>query len=229
MPRAFFSYLFGGSDLPAHELRQLQLLAHERRYRPGQEIFRAGELSDAVFGLSRGVVSHSRHLPDGRRQVIRFGIPGEFLGVPLAVQHTVSARAIGEVAVCRFRRDDFFKFAFDHPGIMGLLVKAVTCQFEQAQSHILLLGSGTAEEKTAAFLLTWRNRLADSHDPSVSLPLPRRGEIADYLGLTIETVGRMLTRFEGRNLIQVVLDGVKLLDTEQLELISRPFEHAKEA
>jgi len=229
MSRAFVPCLFG-LDLDSYEMREVQKLARQRLYRSGQEIFVAGDLTEAVFTLSRGVVGHSKLLPDGRRQVLGFRLPGEFLGTPFAVRHTQSAHAIGEVAIWRFRRDEFFDLVDGNPSIMWLCLKAVTRQLEQAQDHMLLLGSGTAEEKVASFLLTWRNRFSGSQDLSVKVPLPmRRGEIADYLGLTLETVSRTLTRFERKNFIEVAAAGVTLLDMRQLELIARPFEHVREA
>ena len=229
MSRAFYPCLFG-LDLDSYEMREVQKRARQRLYRSGQEIFVAGDLTEAVFTLSRGVVGHSKLLSDGRRQVLGFRLPGDFLGTPFAVRHTLSAHAIGEVAIWRFRRDEFFDLVDGHPSIMWLCLKTLTRQLEQAQDHILLLGSGTAEEKVASFLLTWRNRFAGSQGFSVKVPLPmRRGEIADYLGLTLETVSRTFTRFERKNFIEVAAAGATLLDIRQLELIARPFEHVRDA
>jgi CRP/FNR family transcriptional regulator, anaerobic regulatory protein len=90
-----------------------------------------------------------------------------------------------------------------------------------AQEHMLLLGRRTAEEKVAAFLVGWRERLAHIGDnrQTISLPMSRQ-DIADYLGLTIETVSRTLTRFEREKMLVIVTGGVRLLDTDRAEALA---------
>jgi CRP/FNR family transcriptional regulator, anaerobic regulatory protein len=115
MPRAFFPTLFCGATADPLELRELQKLATLVYFRPGRTIFSEGELADSVFGLSQGVVRLYKLLPDGRRQVLVFALPGDFLGMPLADRHSFSADAIGEVALCRFPRDELTKFIQSSP------------------------------------------------------------------------------------------------------------------
>jgi CRP/FNR family transcriptional regulator, anaerobic regulatory protein len=90
-----------------------------------------------------------------------------------------------------------------------------------AQEQMLLLGRRTAEEKVAAFLVGWRERLAHIGDnrQTISLPMSRQ-DIADYLGLTIETVSRTLTRFEREKMLVIVTGGVRLLDTDRAEALA---------
>ncbi len=215
-----FPILFGGDGLDPHEMGELQRLAVPAFFQSGQTIFFAGETVDTAYGLSRGIVSHSILLSDGRRQVLGFALPGDFLGIPCADQRTASAQAIGEVAVCRFRRKDLAKFIQASPNMAGLMTRFSTRQLEQAQDQMLLVGRGTAQEKILVFLLRWHDRLALlTGGSSHIVPLPmRRGEIADYLGLTIETVSRTLKKLEQKNVIRVVSNGVELLNMNQTKL-----------
>ena len=221
MPRAFFPTLFCGATPDAHELRELQRLATQVYFRAGKTIFSEGELANSVFGLSQGVVRLYKLLPDGRRQILAFALPGDFLGMPLADRHKFSADAIGEVALCRFSRDDLTKFIQSSPGIMRLLIEFSIRELDMAQDHLLLLGNGSAEEKIAVFLVSWRNRLARLSAFSETVPLPmRRQDIADFLGLKLETVSRTLAKLEQKNVIRIVPNGVFLTGLAQTLLVT---------
>jgi CRP/FNR family transcriptional regulator len=221
MPRAFFPTLFCGSTSNVPELRELQKLATQVYFRSGRTIFAEGEVADNVFGLSQGVVRLYKLLPDGRRQVVAFALPGDFLGMPLAERHNFSADAIGEVALCRFSRDELTKLILSNPSMMRLIIEFVTRELDMAQDQLLLLGNGSAEEKVATFLVSWRNRLARLSVFSETVPLPmRRQDIADFLGLKLETVSRTLARLEQKNAIRVVPKGVFLTGLEQALIVT---------
>jgi CRP/FNR family transcriptional regulator len=197
MSRAFFATLFCGATANAFELQELQRLATPIHFRAGKTIFSEGEPADSVFGLSQGVVRLYKLLPDGRRQILAFALPGDFLGMPLAERHNFSADTIGEVILCRFSRADLTKFIESSPNIMRLMVEFATRELDMAQDQLLLLGNASAEEKVAIFLVSWRNRLARLSVFSETVPLPmRRQDIADFLGLKLETVSRTLAKFE---------------------------------
>jgi CRP/FNR family transcriptional regulator, anaerobic regulatory protein len=221
MPRAFFPTLFCGSTSNVPELRELQKLATQVYFRSGRTIFAEGEVAANVFGLSQGVVRLYKLLPDGRRQVVAFALPGDFLGMPLAERHNFSADAIGEVALCRFSRDELTKLILSNPSMMRLIIEFVTRELDMAQDQLLLLGNGSAEEKVATFLVNWRNRLARLSVFSETVPLPmRRQDIADFLGLKLETVSRTLARLEQKNAIRVVPKGVFLTGLEQALIVT---------
>ena len=128
-------------------------LATQVYFRSGKTIFSERELADTVFGLSQGVVRLYKLLPDGRRQVVAFALPGDFLGMPLARRYSFSADAIGEVALCRFSRDELTKFIQSSPSIMRLMIEFAIRELDMAQDQLLLLGNGSAEEKVAMFLV----------------------------------------------------------------------------
>lgn len=221
MPRALFPTLFCGTAADALELRELQRLATQVYFRSGRTIFSERELADTAFGLSQGVVRLYKLLPDGRRQVLAFALPGDFLGMPLAERHNFSADAIGEVALCRFPRDDLAKFIQSSPNIMRRIIEFAIRELDMAQDQLLLLGNGSAEEKVAMFLVGWRNRLGRIAAFSETVPLPmRRQDIADFLGLKLETVSRTLARLKQKNAIRVVPKGVFLTGLEQTLLVT---------
>jgi CRP/FNR family transcriptional regulator len=231
MPRAFFPTLFCGVAVNAIEVRELQRLATQVYFHAEKTIFSEGEPADTVFGLSQGVVRHYKLPPDGRRQVLAFALPGDFLGMPLADRHNFSADAIGEVSLCRFSRDDLAKFIQSSPNIMRLIIEFATRELDMAQDQLQLLdmaqdqlqllGNGSAQERVAIFLVSWRNRLARLSAFSETVPLPmRRQDIADFLGLKLETVSRTLAKLEQKNAIRIVPKGVFLTGLEQTLLVT---------
>jgi len=221
MPRAVFPILFCGTAANASEIRELQRLANPVHFRPGKTIFSEGELAESAFGLSQGVVRLYKLLPDGRRHVLAFALPGDFLGMPLTDRHTFSADAIGEVSLCRFSRSELTKFIQSSPNVMRLMVEFASRELDMAQDQLLLLGNGSAEEKVAIFLVSWRNRLTRMAVRSETVPLPmRRQDIADYLGLKLETVSRTLARLEQKNVIRLMPRGVFLIGLDQTHLVA---------
>lgn len=221
MSRAFFPTLFCGAAANGLELRELQRLASQVYFRSGKTIFSERELADTVYGLSQGIVRLYKLLPDGRRQVVAFALPGDFLGMPFAEQHNFSADAIGEVALCRYSRDDLTKFIQSSPGIMRLMVEFAVRELDMAQDQLLLLGNASAEEKVAMFLVSWRNRLSRINSFSETVPLPmRRQDIADFLGLKLETVSRTLAKLEQKNALRVVPKGVFLTGLEHTLMVT---------
>jgi CRP/FNR family transcriptional regulator len=211
--------LFCGEACDARELAELTRLATPLRFDGGQTIFREGDVARSAFGLSHGVVRLYRLLPDGRRQVVAFALPGDFLAMPLADHFTFSADAVGEVSVCRFPREELKRLIQGNPGIMRLLIEFAASELQSAQDQLTLLGNGSAEERVVTFLLNWRRRVARLTPVSQPVPLPmRRQDIADFLGLKLETVSRTFARLEQRNVIRIVPHGVILTGPEQTEL-----------
>jgi CRP/FNR family transcriptional regulator, anaerobic regulatory protein len=221
MPRTLFPALFCGAAANVFELREFKKLAVQVYFRSGKTIFPERELADAVFGLSQGVVRLYKLLPDGRRQILAFALPGDFLGMPFAERHNFSADAIGEVALCRFSRADLTKFIQSSPNIMRLIIEFAIRELDRAQDQLLLLGNGSAEERVAIFLVNWRNRLArlSVFSETVALPM-RRQDIADFLGLKLETVSRTLAKLEQKNVIRIVPKGVFLTGLEHTLLVT---------
>jgi len=212
MARSSFSYLFCGESNEAQELHRMAA----RVVVPAkQTIFSEDERADSVFGLSEGTVRLFKLLPDGRRQIVALALPGEFLEMPMIGRYRHSAAAIGEVELARFPRKQLVAHIRSSPKLLSLLVDFATRQLNLAQVQLVMLGKGSAEERVLFFLNTWRDRMAALEPFQPYLPLPMwREDIADLLGLTIETVSRTLSRLDRKNVIRVVPKGVILTGLE---------------
>jgi len=209
------------SVLSLVELEQLEGLSQHLTLDKGQTLFGQDEPASAVFNVIEGCLRLTRLLPDGRRQVMGFALPGDFLGLALQERHSVSAEALGQVKTCRFGREDFAAVAEAKPHLLKSLHARVRYELTLAQDQMLLLGRRTAEEKVASFLLCLRDRFARIGHNSVTVELPMgRQDMADYLGLTIETVSRMLSRLDRAHSILLVPGGVRLLDAARLERLA---------
>jgi CRP/FNR family transcriptional regulator len=223
MPRAsdFFPTLFCDEICDRRDLAALTSLAVPLRFNGEQTVFREGDAAASAFGLSHGVVRLYKLLPDGRRQIVAFALPGDFIAMPLADRFSVSADAIGEVGLCRFPREELKRLIQTSPNIMRLLVEFAARELQSAQDQLTLLGCGSAEGRVAAFLVNWRNRLARLGPVSQPVPLPmRRQDIADFLGLKLETVSRTFAKLEQRGAIRIVPHGVVLTGLEQDALVA---------
>jgi CRP/FNR family transcriptional regulator len=207
-------------------LRRARIL-RARRARPDQpaqefsrqdHAVRAGALAGSVFNVTEGIVRLYKSLPDGRRQIVGVALPGDFLGLALQDRYGVTAEAVTNVAVCRFTRSAFLVFVDGEPHLLRRLHEFAGHELSLAQEQMLLLGRRAAEEKVAAFLLNLQSRYGRIGAMSVTVPLPMsRQDIADYLGLTIETVSRTMTRLARDKALVIVPDGVRLLDKPRLE------------
>lgn len=223
MPRTptFFPTLFCGESCDRRELAEMKRLATHVRFTGGHTIFSEGERADNAFGLSHGLVRLYRLLPDGRCRVVAFALPGDFLAMPLADRFSLSADAIGELSICRFPREELKRLIEISPNIMRLLIEFAARELRLAQDQLTLLGDGSAEERVVAFLLNWRRRVARLTPICQAVPLPmRRQDIADFLGLKLETVSRTFAKLEQRNVIRVVPHGVVLTGLEQAETVA---------
>jgi CRP/FNR family transcriptional regulator len=205
---SFLTDFWRGSADPV-EFRQLYHLASEVELAPGQTIFSEGDYAASVFVVSKGCIRLYKHLADGRRQIVAFALPGEFLGMPIAESHNCSAEAIDQVVLCRFRHGEFVRFVQSSPNTMRRLIDFAASQLEMTMRVAMLLGYASAEERLATFLIDWRNRLGASSQ-FVPLPMLRR-DIADFLSLKQETLSRTLAKLEAKNAIRLVPKGVVLL------------------
>jgi CRP/FNR family transcriptional regulator len=206
------------SVLNQADLDGLEHLAHRIRLAARETIFAEGELATSCYSLREGVACLYKLLPDGRRQIVAFPMAGDFLGMVDSPHHQFSAVAISPVALCKFSRGSLARYAEKRPHLLQRMNELIAHELNQAQVHMVLLGQGSAEQKIASFLIEWRDRLAGLRGAKDVIDLPmRRQDIADYLGLTIETVSRTLSRLERKGAIRVVKGGVSVLDVERAE------------
>jgi CRP/FNR family transcriptional regulator, anaerobic regulatory protein len=209
----------GALDQP--DLAEFERIARHVHLAPNETLFTAGQAASSVHTLTAGVVRLYKLLPDGRRQVIGFALPGDFLGTAPFDRYSYSVDAVNFVSACRLSVEAFAQFIEQRPHLLLRINEFVTRELMLAQDQMLLLGRRTAEEKVAAFLVGWRQRLGHAGDDQQTIILPMsRQDIADYLGLTIETVSRTLTRFEREKLLMIITGGVRLLDSTRAEALA---------
>lgn len=207
--------------LGEHELIKFDRVVQHREFPARTVLFEQGNPAEFVFSVAVGVIRLVRLLSDGRRQIVGFAIQGDFLGVTLAEQYEFSAEAVDAIRVCRIPRPAFQAMIDEKPHLLRKLHEIAGRELHYSQDQMVLLGRKNAEERVSAFLLTHRNRLARVSNCSVTVPLPMsRSDIADYLGLTIETVSRTISKLAREKVIVVVPDGVRLLDLDRLETLS---------
>jgi CRP/FNR family transcriptional regulator, anaerobic regulatory protein len=203
------------------ELRELGHLGRHVHFASREMVFAQEEMTTSFYNLLEGVMRLYKLLPDGRRQIVGFALPGDFLGMTTSARHSLSADAIGPVSVCRFHRTSFARFIEDKPHLLRRINEFAVRELSQAQDHMVLLGRRSAEEKVATFLIGWRDRLAQLRGPTKTVPLPMsRQDIADFLGLTIETVSRTSTKLERDGVIEIMPGSVRLLDPKRAEALA---------
>lgn len=183
------------------------------------EIFGEDQLAEHLYIVLSGTVRICKLLGDGRRQIETFCLAGDVFGWETAPRHRFSAEAVSECKVVRVKRSILFSRAADDAELAHALWALTAAELGRAQDHLLVLGRKTAQERVATFLLDMAHRAGTGQGPNgveVTLPMSRQ-DIADFLGLTIETVSRTLTHLEEISAIalpssrRVVLrDGVTL-------------------
>jgi CRP/FNR family transcriptional regulator len=182
------------SVLDEAERPRLAAIVLEVRARPQQAIFYEGDPADHVFNVTAGSVKLYKMLPDGRRQITGFLFRGDFLGLALNTSYAYSAEAISETRLCRFPRKDLETLLEEYPKLERRLLAMAGNELSAAQDQMLLLGRKTAKERVASFLMNLRSRAEQRGEPDGPIALPMtRNEIADFLGLTTETVSRTFT------------------------------------
>ena len=163
-------------------------------YGQDEKIFREGDACRYVYRVISGAVRSWQMLSNGWRQVVEFDTAGDIFGLDGEVHHALSAETMSETILYVVRRDVFLNEQGSEAAIHALLKK-----FHRAQAHILLLGRGTACERVAAFLLDFRDRTGCD---AIELLMSHQ-DIADYLGLTIETVSCTFAQLQASGLIDL--------------------------
>lgn len=209
------------SALAGDDLDSLERLSQHIEIDAKKSVFEQDDVAGAVYNVTEGMLRLSRLLPDGRRHVMGFAMVGDFLGLALPERFNVTAEALSPVSLCRFEKRSFALLVGDKPHLLQRLHERAGYELGLAQDHMTLLSRRTAEEKVASFLIGMRERYARVGQTSVTLELPMgRQDIADHLGLTIETISRMLTRLDREKIILIVPGGVRLLDLDRLQRLA---------
>lgn len=170
--------------------------------RKGERLFDEGDEAEFFYQVVSGTIRTYKLLSDGRRQIDAFHLRGDIFGLEAGGEHRFSAEAVDDVSVIAYRRRRLDALIRDDTVLRDKIMTATLRSLERAQAHMLLLGRKTAEEKIATFLLDMAERISKDGG-QFELPM-QRSDIADHLGLTIETVSRILTRFARSGLIRLL-------------------------
>lgn len=206
-------------SLEAKTLADLRRLGTMQRLQPEQPVFHEGDPARRVFMLTLGALKIYTLLGDGRRQVTGFMFPGDFLGVTVDDEYAFTVEALQPSELWWFSREAFDRFVEGNPSVERELYRMAAHELAAAQQQMILLGRKTAAERVASFfmnLLQRTERVSGQRERAFNLPMSRL-DIADYLGLTKETVSRMLSELRGRGLIRLESQNrIEVLDRDGL-------------
>jgi CRP/FNR family transcriptional regulator len=193
----------------------------------GKTFIDEGEVASQFYDINHGDVCVFKSLPDGRRQITGFMGIGDFLGLAVSGRYAFSAEAITDVNLCRFDRAPLLAVFTEFPALERKLLDVATHEMVIAQEQMLLLGRKTALERVSSFLISWMERYercpAGKLQPgAVNLRLTMsRTDLADYLGLTTETVSRSFSRLKRDGLIAFTdVHEVTLLNPRRIDTLA---------
>lgn len=211
------------AELGGRELKSMACANTTIALDAGAALFHEGDENPYVYNVVDGALKLYRLLPDGRRQITGFLFRGDFLGLGGRGPSSFTAQALTPLQTCRFRRGDFDRLLAALPALERRLVAMAGDELLAAQEQIVLLGRKTAKERVASFLIRSgeRQQALGGKPNLVHLPMSRL-DIADYLGLTIETVSRTFTQLKTSGLIRLTaVDEVLLAQPQALESLAQ--------
>lgn len=194
--------------LDVTEVEALNAIGRRRNLVAGESLIWEGEDAVLVANVIEGVLKLSTGTEDGREQIVGVVYPSDFIGRPFGTTNGHGVTALTDARICVFNRRDFDAFAREHPALEHKLLDRTLGELDRTRRWMLLLGRKSASEKVASFLLEMTERLIEPGCkvgfgmPNRHLTLPfSRQQIADVLGLTIETVSRQFTRLKADRVI----------------------------
>jgi CRP/FNR family transcriptional regulator len=193
--------------LEPSQLVALAKTSSKRKVCAGSELVGDSESVTGYSNVLSGVVKLSKTLADGRQQIVGLQFAPDFLGRPFKSESAINAEAATDVALCSFPKPAMDRMISLSPGLEHRLLKQTLNELDEARDWMVTLGRKTAAEKIASFLLLIARNIDPTADPdsdSASFTLPlTRADIADFLGLTIETVSRQVTKLRTDGVIQI--------------------------
>lgn len=184
---------------------RLKAIATTRHFAEGEIIFSPEESADTLGTIVRGAVKTYKLLPDGRQQVVGFLFPGDFVGSAVFGTNRCFAEALLPVELCALSYVPLQRLMKEMPALEHQMLKLAHDDLDLAQEWMLLLGRKTAQERVATFLCLLFEKAQKRGHCGAPIDLPmNRSEIADYLGLTIETVSRQLSRLKSAGIVAIL-------------------------
>lgn len=209
--------------LDGEEVGELSALGRRRQVKRGEVLQWEGEESLLVGNVIEGVVKLSASTRNGKDQTLGVAYAGDFIGRPFGAHSLQTVTALSDVRVCTFRRAGFDTFARSHPRLEHDLLERTLADLDQARSWLVRLGQRDALQRVAGFLLEISRRVARNEPAALDAPLRftlpfKRQDIADLLGLTIETVSRQFTALKLDGIIAIPSQrDIVIIDAEGLQ------------
>jgi CRP/FNR family transcriptional regulator, anaerobic regulatory protein len=197
------------AGLNDREIATLNAIGRRRTVTAGESLIWEDDDSLLVANVIDGVLKLTTSTEDGREQIVGVAYPSDFIGRPFGQTSSASVVALTDAHVCVFSRNDFDRFAREHPELEHKLLERTLAELDRTRSWMMLLGRKNASEKIATFLLEMSDRLAESgctpvFGPATRFSLPfSRQQVADVLGLTIETVSRQFTKLKNEGVVEL--------------------------
>jgi len=186
----------------------------------GEYLYQEGDDSTAIYAIRSGCIKTMIQSPAGESQIIGFHLPGELVGFDgfSEGKHHCSAQLLETTSLCEMPLDKLEHLCESVPGLQKQMRRIMGLEVNHDHEQLLLLGKMTAEEKLATFLLNISSRMKDRHwkENEFNLTMPRQ-DIANYLGLAVETVSRLFAQFQDNGLIDVDKRHIKILEMEALK------------
>ena len=190
--------------LTPEQLSELNKHSSRHRLEIGAEVIGQGETVSNNSNIMRGVVKLTKVMADGRQQIVGLQFAPDFLGRPFLEESAITAEAATESEVCNFPRNVLDRLVRKTPELGHKLHRQALKELDEARDWMLTLGRKTAQEKVASFLYLIATHIDPESVDMSSFDLPlSRADIADFLGLTIETVSRQFTKLRKENVIRI--------------------------
>ncbi len=199
------------------------IIERKRPLLRGAHLFRIGAPFQCLYAVRSGSLKTYATSEDGQEQVMGFHLPGELIGLDAIAEgkHPLAAKALETTSICEIPFHDLETLSAQLPGLQHQLLRVMSKEIRDDEQNMVILGQKSAEERLASFLIGLSNRFrrrgfsANQFNLSMS-----RSDIGNYLGLALETVSRLFTRFQNEGLLRVDRKHVELLDRDRLLVFS---------
>ena len=211
---------FGSAAGGEEDTQALHRFGTKIRVPRGETIFNQGDPAEYAYKVISGAVRLCRHLSDGRRQITQFLFPGDFFNFMASGEHGFTAEAVSDAVLMSFPQRQLQQFRGERASVQERFMTLLSQRVLDAQNHLMVLGRQTATERVASFLVLLWERIGDEEDELLDVPMSRL-DIADYLGLTIETVCRVLSRMKRKRIIDIPsMRQLTLRDIDNLQALA---------
>lgn len=203
-----------------------------RKLKKGELLYRVGDSFRALYAIRSGSTKTCEIAADGSVQITGFHLPGELLGIDAisTEKHPCDVVALEASEICELPFEKLEALARELPGLQHQLFRIMSREIVEEEAQLLMLGRMKAEERLAVFLINFSKRYQNlGHSPTeLRLPMSRQ-DLGDYLGLALETVSRLFSRFQDEGLIGVQGRNVQILEPVRLKQVTEQINYSETA